>query len=199
MKVIIDNGHGMNTPGKRSPKGMLTEPDMVALYEFEFNRDIVCRLKPLLERSGIDYEILVPEIEDISLVERCKRANKIYKDAFNSAFLISIHANAGGGTGWEVFTSVGDTLADPIAQVFAEKAKEAFPEFKMRFDLADGDFDKEVHFYILKNTSCPSVLTENFFMDTEKDLEFITSDQGRQRIAQMHHDAIVEYINNGIV
>lgn len=42
--------------------------------------------------------MLVPEDEDISLGERCRRANNIYSNR-KDAILISIHANAGGGTG----------------------------------------------------------------------------------------------------
>jgi N-acetylmuramoyl-L-alanine amidase len=45
--------------------------------------------------------------------------------------------------------------------------------------LADGDSDKESNFYVLRNTKCPAVLTENFFQDTKKDVEFLLSDVGR--------------------
>ena len=46
-------------------------------------------------------------------------------------------------------------------------------------------------FYIIKNTNCPAVLTENLFMDTLKpDCEFIMSDAGVETIAQLHFDAI---------
>ena len=52
---------------------------------------------------------------------------------------------------------------------------------------------------ILKHTSCPTVLTENFFMDTKDDCKLIFSGSGRQRVADMHVAAIVrciEYHNN---
>ncbi len=195
MKVILDNGHGAETKGKRSPKGLLTSPRKVALYEYEFNRDIVCRLMKMLKKEGIKYFELVPEKNDVSLFERCERANnlqKLYKDCF----LVSIHANAGGGTGWEIFTSIGETESDNIAEYFFSEAAKEFPEFRMRKDVSDGDNDKESQFYILRNTICPAVLTENFFMDHQKDLAFIMSDEGRERIAKMHFKAIVNYINS---
>lgn len=186
MKVILDNGHGENTPGKRSPNG--------DLLEYEFNRDVVNRIADLLMCAGILFYKLVPELRDISLKSRCKRVNQ-YHAKFPDCFLVSVHANAGGGTGWEIFTSVGETESDKIATVFYNQAKAEFSEFRMRKDTRDGDVDKEAHFYILKHTACPAILTENFFMDTKKDLAFIKSDEGRQRIAQMHFDAIVEYMN----
>jgi N-acetylmuramoyl-L-alanine amidase len=94
MLIILDNGHGKETPGKRSPKW----EDGSQLFEYEFNRDIVRRIASKLEQHNIPYYILVPELEDISLSERCKRANNIYKDN-KDCMLLSIHANAGGGTG----------------------------------------------------------------------------------------------------
>ena len=37
MMILLDNGHGCDTPGKRSP----VWPDGRQLLEWEFNRDIV--------------------------------------------------------------------------------------------------------------------------------------------------------------
>jgi N-acetylmuramoyl-L-alanine amidase len=184
--IILDNGHGENTPGKRSP----VWPDGTRLFEYEFNRDIVQRISVALGKHGIDCRILVPEHIDISLQERCRRANAIYKACNRNAFLVSVHANAGGGTGWECYTSVGKTESDKIADVFYDEAKKMFPEWKIRSDFSDGDADKEENFYILKNTVSPAVLTENFFMDTEKDCRFIMSGEGRQKVAEMHVKAI---------
>lgn len=89
--IILDNGHGINTPGKRSP----FKP---VLYEYEFNRDVVKRISNKLNQLHIKNTILVPEDEDVSLSTRVKRANSIYKQ-HPDAILISIHANAGCGTG----------------------------------------------------------------------------------------------------
>ena len=186
--VLLDNGHGKDTAGKRSP----VWADGSQLFEYEFNRDIVRRIAEKLDLYGIPYRILVPEENDISLSERVKRANQIAKDNDGKVYVLSIHANAGGGTGWEVYTSPGQTPADAIATVFFEEAGREFYHdgWRMRFDYADGDPDKESAFYILKHTSCPAILTENFFMDTEKDCRFIMSDDGRERIANMHVAAI---------
>ena len=105
MTVILDNGHGEGTPGKRSPKWK----DGSQLFEWEFNRDIVNRICNILDDENIRYERLVPEKIDISLKERCRRANVIYDRTDGDCFLISVHGNAGGGTGWECYTSHGQT------------------------------------------------------------------------------------------
>lgn len=187
MLVILDNGHGKETKGKRSP----VWPDSSQLLEWEFNRDIVSRLSEMLVRSGIPYEVLVPEMSDVSLSERSRRANEIYDRNNGRCFLISIHANAGGGSGIEVYTSRGETNADGIAfEIFNQLDEEFGGEWPMRADWADGDPDKEEDFYILSHTKCPAVLVELFFMDNEKDCRFILSEEGRQRCASAIYKAI---------
>lgn len=187
---ILDNGHGKDTKGKRSP----VWADGTQLFEWEFNRDIVRRVAEHLERNNYQYRILVPEIIDISLGERCRRANRIWKETNHSCMLVSIHANAGGGTGWEAYTTKGQTRSDRMAEIFYGEFAKVFPEKKMRKDTADGDSDKEEQFYILKNTVCPAVLLENFFMDYEPDCRLIMSETGRDRVALAIFNALKKMI-----
>ena len=187
MLVILDNGHGKETKGKRSP----VWPDGSQLLEWEFNRDIVSRVTTLMERAGLPCVKLVPEMSDVPLTERCRRANEIYDRNNGHCFLISIHSNAGGGSGIEVYTSRGETNADGIAfEIFNQLDEEFGDEWPMRADWADGDPDKEEDFYILSRTKCPAVLVELFFMDNKKDCRFILSEEGRQRCASAIYKAI---------
>lgn len=190
--VILDNGHGKETKGKRSP----VWPDGSQLYEWEFNRDIVCRLSEMLVRSGIPYEVLVPEMSDVPLSERCRRANEIYDREAGNCILLSIHGNAGGGTGWEAYTTRGETKADGLASLLYDEAEWEFARegWRIRKDFADGDADKESDFYILKHTKSQAVLTENFFMDNERDCRLMISAEGRDRIARVHFNAIKRYM-----
>lgn len=190
MLILLDNGHGWNTPGKRSP----VWSDGTYLYEWEFNRKLVREIKHRLDNLGITSIILVPEHDDISLSERVRRANRIYEDRKDS-ILISIHGNAGGGTGWEAWTSVGETKSDHYAKIFYNSAGDFLRGWRIRTDYSDGDPDWESQFYILKNTKCPAVLTENMFMDNEKDCKFMLSDEGIETLAALHVDAINK-INN---
>ena len=186
--IILENGHGSQTPGKRSP----IWGDGSQLFEWEFNRDIVRRIAAMLKADGVKFEILVPEETDVSFPDLCRRSHIIQADGVNTSVLLTVHVNAGGGTGWECYTSVGQTKADAIATVLCEEAEKEFaPDgWKMRFDYIDGDPDKESQFYILKHTVCPAVLSENFFMDTEKDCRFMMTDAGRERIAKVHYNTI---------
>lgn len=72
MIVLLDNGHGINTPGKCSPDKRL--------LEYKYAREIVSRIHRELEKEGIKSYVLTPEEEDITLRERVTRANTIYKD-----------------------------------------------------------------------------------------------------------------------
>jgi N-acetylmuramoyl-L-alanine amidase len=194
MLVILDNGHGYDTYGKASP----VWDDGSQLFEWEFNRDIVKRIHAGLKTINIESVILVPESLDIYLRVRAERANSIYKKN-NSAFLISIHGNKGmnpnEGTGWEVWTSPGDTESDSIATKLYESAEYYLKGWKMRSDYTDGDPDKESRFYILAKTLCPAVLTENLFYDNIKDCRFMLSNEGRNMITMLHIDAIMNYRN----
>lgn len=188
---ILDNGHGLNTEGKRSPVY-----DGIQLLEYEFNRDIVNRLGTMLSWAGIEYRTLVPETQDIPLSERVRRANAW---GARDSVLVSIHANAGGGNGLEVWTSKGETKSDAIATVFLQTMALTFPEAKIRQDNIDGDPDKEADFYILKNTTMPAILTENFFMDNKSDCtKYLMTEEGRSLIAFAHYLAIVSIERRGV-
>ncbi|KAB4167171.1 N-acetylmuramoyl-L-alanine amidase [Bacteroides uniformis] len=190
MKVLIDNGHGSNTPGKRSPDGRLRE--------YAYTREIAERLVMELRKNGIDAERIVKEEIDVPLAERCRRANE-YKAS--EAILVSIHCNAAGNgsdwmsaRGWEAWTSVGKTKADKLATCLYENAEYCLPGMKIRKDMTDGDQDKESGFNILKHTKCPAVLTENLFQDNKKDVEFLLSEEGKLAIVNMHVWGIMKYL-----
>lgn len=185
MKILLDNGHGSETLGKRSP----VWPNGKQLLEWKFNREIVALIAEQLSGLQINYQVIVPETTDISLAERARRANS-YVDKGVKCLLISVYANAGGGTGWEVFHYPSSETSKLYAQIFSQVAGKTLPEFKNRGV-------KSENFQILRQAKCPSVLTENLFMDTWKDCEFILSEAGKKRIAQLHVQAIQEILKNG--
>ena len=192
MKVLIDNGHGSNTPGKCSPDGRLKE--------YAYTREIAVRLEAELRKKGIDAERIVKEEIDVPLSERCRRANE-YKAS--ETLLVSIHCNAAGNgsewmqaRGWEAWTSIGQTKSDKLATCLYESAERYLPGLKMRKDMTDGDPDKESAFYILKHAKCPAVLTENLFQDNKEDVNFLLSDEGKRAIVNLHVQGIVNYLNN---
>ena len=194
MKVLIDNGHGLNTPGKRSPDG--------TFLEASYNREIAKRIVADLIDKDYDAQLLVPEDHDIPLSERAKRVNTVCSVLGKSnVILISVHVNAAGNgskwlnaTGWSVYTCNGQTDSDKLAECLCQAAIKNFPGRRIRTDMSDGDMDWEKGFYLLRKSLCVAVLTENFFQDSRSDLEYLQSKTGKQAIIDTHVEGIIEYL-----
>lgn len=190
---LLDNGHGMNTPGKCSPDK--------TLLEYLWAREIVDRLIVELKCHNIKAVKLVPEDIDIPLRERVKRANKIYKDNNKKAILISIHCNAAGAdgkwhtaNGWSVFVAQNaSSNSKRLARCLYEQAEKN--ELK-----GNRSVPKEKYWVqslaICRDTNCPAVLTENMFQDNKEDVALLLSEEGKDKIVQIHVDGILNYVNN---
>ena len=191
MLVLLDNGHGGLINGVYQTAGKQKDWNESGIfYEGEFNRAIVNGIVEQLTALKIPYVTIAPEYWDVRLETRVSRANKYNT---KNAFFLSVHSNAGGGNGSEIYTTPGDTLSDKIATVFGEAFKDEFPNETLRTDYSDGDLDKERRFYVLTKTKMPAILTENFFMDNFKEFETILKTRiGRQRIVDYHVKAILK-------
>lgn len=191
MKVLIDNGHGENTPGKRSPDGRL--------MEWAYTRGIADRVVFELRDRGIDAERIVREYSDVPLSERCRRANAIYKETGKKAILISIHCNAAGnGASWmnakglSVFVSNNASInSKRLATCLAEVA-EGIPVHVRTQER--GQLYWQQNLAICRDTNCPAVLVENFFQDNKEDVEYLLSPEGKQNVVRIHVDGIVKYL-----
>ena len=167
--VILDNGHGDETPGKCSPD--------LSLFEWKWNREFVQLLKDKLEAMGYTVFVIVPEDNDIALTARAKRVNKICDQyGAGNCILISIHINAAGmgnwmnATGWSAWTTKGKTNSDKLAECLCNACIDE--NIKLRTDMSDGDKDYESNFTVIYLANCPAVLTENMFMDNKKRFGF---------------------------
>lgn len=192
MKILIDNGHGEDTAGKRSPDGVLRE--------YKYAREIAGAIERELTTMGYDAKRIVPETNDVPLAERARRVNEYCgKYGTDNVVLVSIHCNAAGNgewmcaRGWSAYTSKGTTKADELATMLYDEAERNFSGMKIRKDLSDGDPDWEEGFYILRKTKCPAVLTENFFQDNKEDVSYLLSLEGKTQIVKTHVDALAKY------
>ena len=195
INILIDNGHGVETKGKRSPDGKLLEG--------VYTREIASLVKKKLKDEGYNVILVTPEQKDVPLKKRCDRVNA-YCDEFgkDNCLLVSIHVNAAGdgsfwmnGKGFEVWTTYGETMSDKLAECFYCDAAKTLRGFNLRRDKTDGDSDKESNFYILYHTKCPAILTENLFMDNKKEAEYLLTKLGKQSIVDLHVNAIKDFLN----
>lgn len=183
--VLIDNGHGEDTLGKCSP-----EQFSKRIFEWEYTRKLSKALSKELDNNGIKNIVITPENKDIPLSERVRRVNK-YSNEYE-CILISIHLNASSrintGTGFEVFTCEScSEKSKMLSRIFKDTFSKIVPTKKNRGS-------KTSNFYIIKKSKCPAILTENMFMDNEKDIEFLTSSEGFEKIVKYHLESILLYI-----
>lgn len=191
MKVLIDNGHGKETPGKCSPDGRLRE--------YAYTREIAIRVESKLKQANIDAVRIVPEETDVPLAERVDRANRTYAEAGKQALLVSIHCNAmGSGAewmpahGWSVFVGGNASrksklLARTIAQAaLSKKVAVRQPSRQVLYWTAD--------LYICRKTNCPAILVENFFQDNREDVDFLLSEAGKQCVTDIMVEGIINYL-----
>ena len=203
MKILIDNGHGIQTKGKRSPDSQL--------LEYAYTRELARQVVKILKSRGYDSELLVPEDDDIPLSERVRRVNEIsltYEPSWSAptghpnVILISLHINAAGdgtkwmnATGWSCYTCKGQTESDRLADSLYKAAEQILENQVIRTDYArDGDPDWEENFYLLRKSLCVAVLTENYFQDCLSDVQFLQSRAGKQAVIDTHVEGIIEYI-----
>ena len=196
MMILIDNGHGSDTAGKRSPDGRL--------LEWKYTREIATAVANRLQAMGYDARRIVTEEKDIALAERCRRVNAVCRDAGSqNVILVSIHVNAAGNgqwlnaRGWSAFTSRGTTRSDRLATCLYAAAAIHLQGHILRTDYHDGDPDFEAGFYILRHTRCAAVLTENLFQDNRLDVAFLLSEEGRECIIRTHVDGITQFVLKG--
>lgn len=190
--ILLDNGHGENTPGKRSPDW--------SLLEWKYTRNIAKKIYKKLIDFGYDARILVPEDHDIDLNTRCKRINNIVAEyGRDNVVLISIHVNACGdgnswmnARGWQVYTYTSPSQSSiELANILFDEAEAA--GLKMRRPSPNQKYWAN-NFWILKNSKCPAVLTENLFQDNKKDMEYLLSEEGKNTIVNLHINAIMKFV-----
>lgn len=204
--ICLDNGHGEETPGKRSPWSACNVPPELPFREYEYCREIVSRLAKVLHEEGYPVYVVVPEVNDVSLAERGRRINNVVAEAKvegMKTLSISIHNNAAGNGrewkkayGWSVWTTQGQNNSDVLAQCLFDAAKDVLTPLgqKTRHDVADGDDDYEDNFAMCRMPKCPAVLTENMFQDCIDEVKFLLTEEGMNAIVEIHRRGIEAFI-----
>ena len=185
MLICIDAGHGRYTPGKRCMAAI----DPKETREWVLNSRIADKLQAILAVYDVDTMRAddVTGERDVSLGERCRRANEAGADLY-----LSIHHNAGvkggDGGGIVVFTA-------PRCQKQSRKARDTLyrhlvSRTALRGNRADPMGEKRL--YVLEHTKMPAVLCECGFMDSTTDTPIILTEEFADRAALGLRDALVE-------
>lgn len=192
MKILIDNGHGINTAGKCSPDKRLRE--------YAYTREIAQRLVSELRGAGYDAQRIVTETTDISLSERCRRVNSICKThGAKNCVLVSIHNNAAGSGGvWRDARGFSVHISSN-ASSNSKNLAVLFTETAIKMGLKGNRSIPKTKYWVqslamTRDTNCPAVLTENMFQDNKQDVDFLLSEDGMSAIVKLHFDVLTKYV-----
>lgn len=165
MKIFLDPGHNYSG-GDRGASGYGLKEEIVSF-------EIANVLRSLLENAGYEVkmsrETLTENVGNgsvsSSVTTRAETAN-----AWGADLFVSIHCNAGGGTGTEalVYTEKGDafSVAERILNAVCARLETRKRGVKERPDLG-----------VLRLTKCPAVLVETAFLDNENDAWLLKTKQ----------------------
>ena len=177
--LVLDAGHGLTTAGKQTMNGKLG-----IIKEWELNNKVVGYLMEYLS----DYVVTIYRTDDptgktdVDLLERVKRCN-----SYAPILFISLHHNAGGGTGIEVYWHSQGTAEDKkIAGIVAPKLAAATGMRNRGV--------KQAAFTVL-TCKATAILVEGGFMDTQSDYEYICSEVGQRAYAKAVADSVIEYLS----
>lgn len=176
--LVLDAGHGYNTSGKR------TKATLGKQYrEWSLNNSVCNYIAQYLK----DYNVSIFRTDDTTgrndnpLSARVSKTNSIAPDLF-----VSIHHNAGGGTGTEVYMhTYGTTEDNKVANIIA-------PRLASYTGLRNRGVKKNSFAVLTCNAT--AVLVEGGFMDTANDYKVITSVAGQQAYARAIAESIIQYL-----
>jgi len=184
IKIVLDAGHGPNTPGKRTPMF----ENGTFMHEHEFNDAVVQKLKSKLElNDSFTVTVVSSSTEDVPLETRVAREKQVRADLF-----LSVHANAltgmwGSQNGIESYSNIGSVKGAKYCKVIQDGLI-ASTGLRNRGC-------KTSSFYVLKNTYGPAVLIECGFMDNKEEAKLLMSDAYRETIAEGLYNSICAIFN----
>lgn len=164
VKIALDAGHGINTPGKRTPDDE---------REWTFN-DKVLRAAEAKLKTYENVEILRLDDPtgktDVPLKERTNKANTWKADV-----LVSMHHNADAGKwgnhgGTETYVQI-----KTASQASKNIAATIQPKIVKAMGLRDRGV-KESDLHMLRESNMPAILTEGAFMDSTTDISALRND-----------------------
>ena len=185
--LISDAGHGGYDAGAIGVNG-LRESSVTLQFSLRFAHWFKKLTGEVVEqtRKGDSF---------VGLSDRARMANNL------GVPLISWHCNAfnGEANGVEAFTSPGQTNSDPLATAMLEAYIDENPDVAQRFDLSDGDPDKEARFTVLTKTKKEAVLFELGFIDSPKDHKFLSDRLWIDRNAKVQAQVVAEFFGRATV
>jgi N-acetylmuramoyl-L-alanine amidase len=169
-KIFIDPGHG-GTDAGASGNG---------LQEKKLTLQIAARIRSILldEYTGAEIRMSRTSDQTVSLKQRTDSAN-----AWGADFYLSVHINAGGGTGFEtyIYPGAGQATVNYQNIIHDQVIKQGI--FSSRGK-------KQADFHVLRESAMPALLTENGFIDHAGDAAKLKQAASIEKIARGHAEGL---------
>jgi N-acetylmuramoyl-L-alanine amidase len=182
--ILIDAGH--NYRGK----DIGAENKELSLREEEITWQIADKLRHKLEYLGYTVVMTRNDVTDsignTSVVDSLQARVDLGHQSLADMF-ISIHCNAGGGSGTEVYCFRKYGYAGRLANLVQNN----ITDNTVLYDRGV----KTANYYVIQNTLMPAILIETGFIDSKFDVDIISYDDGQENIAEAIADAVVMYDN----
>lgn len=177
-KVWIDAGHGGKDPGA-SANG-LQEKNVVL--------EVSLAVKQQLESEYEGVQVLLSRSTDVflELKDRTNKANAACAD-----ILVSIHCNAGGGSGG--FETFRYTSASAASAAFQNVLHTEIMSRLKPFGVIDRN-QKAANLHMCRESKMPAVLTENLFIDVASDAYKLKQANVIKAIVDGHVVGIAKYL-----
>lgn len=150
MKIFINPGHGGSDPGACGN----------GLREADVTFDIARHVEGYLLAVGYDAKVFQLGGVDGDLEQICNESN-----AWGSDIFVSIHCNAGGGTGTETYHFYGSSAGRKLATAIHHQIVKSLPTVSRGV--------KQAGFAVLAMTDCPAALVETAFIDNAYDANLL--------------------------
>ena len=181
MTIVLDPGHNYSGVDTGAVGNGLREQDITYYIAEE--------LKPMLERNGFKVIMTRNSLKDnvsnesvsASLSRRSEIANNAGADLF-----VSIHCNAGGGTGTETYYCTGNSDGKEFADHVQQGMLDAV-------GLRNRGV-KSARFAVLRRTNMTAILVETAFIDTASDAKHLASESSRKAFAEGIARGICKYV-----
>ena len=181
IKIGLDPGHGLKTPGKQTPDG---------IKEWTLNDKVRDKVVAIL--SEYDCEFVHTDNDEGNIDESLESRVSKYMAAGSEVF-VSLHHNAFTGkwnqaTGVEVFTDRKYTAAD-------QKLAELIYSRLVEYTGLKGRGIKREDWWVINQNSIPAVLVEGGFMDGSNDYKVIKSEAGQTAYAKAVAEGLIEFLD----
>lgn len=150
MKIAIDLGHGVGQD--RGKIGIIREEEII---------DSVGSLVIQgLKKSGHQVVEVRPRAQNVTVLESLSYRT-INSNNYGAELYISIHANAGGGLGTEIFTYGGKKISETIKVL----------DNLVRLGFRNRGIKDGKNLYVIRHTNAPAMLIEICFVDSKSDVD----------------------------